>query len=85
MSLINFFALAIVVFLVVTVIGICICYKKRGGAVSASIAIDSDELKLANAIPSTNDYENFDNILKIVLTEYPQSYKAAGQVYNNYE
>ncbi len=85
MTLIAFFLLSLLVFIIITITGLIICNTKRGEPFSFSISTDNDEFKMANAIPSTNDYENFDNVLEVVLSEYPKSYNAAGQVYNNYE
>lgn len=85
MSIITFFIIAFLIFLVATFAGSILCNTKSKTLHSITIASDSNEIKLANAIPASNDYENFDNILKIVTTEYPNAYKAAGQVYNNYE
>lgn len=85
MNLITFFVLSLAVFIVITIAGFIMCNNKREETISVSIAAETDEVKMANAIPSSNDYENFDNILEVVLKEYPKSYKAAGQVYNDYE
>ncbi len=85
MSIITFFLLSLIVFLIITVGGIIFYKNKSEYTLSAAIATENSEYRLANAIPSPNDYENFDNVLEVVLKKYPKSYKAAGQVYNNYE
>lgn len=85
MSISIFFLLSVMVFLAVTITGIIIYKNKGEKTLSATIGTENREFGMANAIPSPNDYENFDNILQVVLEKYPKSYKAAGQVYNNYE
>ena len=85
MNIITFFIISSLIFILVTIIGSVFCNTKSKTLHSITISSESHEIKLANAMPASNDYENFDNILKVVTEEYPKAYKAAGQVYNNYE
>ena len=77
MGLFAFFGCVAIVFVVATIIGLI---AAGVGCSDVQPVALSTECTSAPAMGSTNQYNDFSEVLKSVRKDYPNAYSAAGQV-----